>query len=313
MEPTPLPVTVAITTKNRVNDLRRACAALRQLSPPPLEILITADGCADATVDFVRAEMPRARLIIHERSRGSIASRDEMIRAARGDFVFILDDDSYPRETDCLARIVPLFDQRPSLAVLHFPQCSDEYPATLADFDFGAARPTRSFSNAGAVLRRSAYLRLDGFVPSFFHAYEEPDYALQCVAAGLEIFYSPVVTIRHHYTAAARSEIRTHHRHARNEFWSALLRCPFPYVFPLAAYRVISQFRYALSRGFAWAAREPTWWFQALPGIPPCLHRRKPVAWPDYRRWLNLPEINYPRAHSAPPPKPRATPAGSTV
>ena len=49
--------------------------------------------------------------------------------------------------------------------------------------DFGPERPTRFFANSGAVLRRSAYLQLPGFEPSFFHMYEEPDYALQCVAA----------------------------------------------------------------------------------------------------------------------------------
>jgi GT2 family glycosyltransferase len=307
-DPRALQITVTITTKDRVDELRRTCEVLRRLSPPPLEILITADGCTDETVAFVQAEMPGARLIIHERSHGSTASRDEMIRAARGDLVLVLDDDSYPLESDCLTRIVPLFEQRPQMAVLHFPQCSNEYPSTLAGFDFGPARPTRSFSNAGAVLRRSTYLQLDGFDPLFFHAYEEPDYALQCVASGREIFYSPVVTIRHHYSGSARDEMRTHHRHARNELWSTLIRCPFPYVLPLVAYRLGSQFRYALSRGLSWIMREPLWWLGALPGIPQCLRRRKAVAWEDYRRWLSLPEIIYPRVKpvGGGPPRPAA-------
>jgi GT2 family glycosyltransferase len=287
------PVSIMITTKNRVDELRRTCAVLRNLSPQPLEIIIAADGCSDGTIEFVQAEMPLARLIVHENGLGSIASRDQMIREARGDFVLSLDDDSYPEQPDCLAQIVPLFEQRPQMAVLHFPQRSDEYPATLSDFDFGLPRATRSFSSAGAVLRRSTYLQLRGFEPFFFHAYEEPDYALQCVAAGQEIFYSPAITIRHHYTGTARNEMRTHQRHARNEFWSTLLRVPFPYLLPVAAYRVLSQFRYACSRDLSWIVREPAWWLQAMAGIPRCLRLRKPVAWADYRRWLRLPEVSY--------------------
>ena len=72
--------------------------------------------------------------------------------------MIVLDDDSYPEQSDCIARIVPLFEQRPKLAVLHFPQRTDEYPETFAHTNFGSEYLTRSFANSGAVLRRSIYL-----------------------------------------------------------------------------------------------------------------------------------------------------------
>jgi len=304
-------VSIMITTKNRVEELRRTCAVLRQLAPPPLEILVTADGCTDSTIDFLRTEMPQARLIIHDLGQGSIAARDRMLREARGDFVLSLDDDSYPEQADCLARLVPLLEHRPQIAVLHFPQRSDEYPATLGPCDFGPARATRSFSSAGAVLRRSAYLALPGYPPFFFHAYEEPDYALQCVAAGFEVFFSPVVTIRHHYSGTARNERRTHHRHARNEFCSTLLRVPLPYVFPVVLYRALSQLRYAATRGADWLVREPVWWAQAFAKIPRCLALRRPVRWSDYRRWLRLPEVTYLGGEAKAPARVEPAPAES--
>lgn len=277
-----------ITTKNRAADLRRTCGMLRQLDPPPLEILITADGCTDETVEMLKRELPRARLIVNERSRGSVAARDQMMREAQGDLVLALDDDSYPEQPDCLRRIVPLFEQNPRLAILHFPQRSDEYPETLSQNEFGVERPTRSFANSGAVLRRSIYTQLPGFERRFFHMYEEPDYALQCVAAGYEICYSPAITIRHHWSGKARSETRNHHLHARNEFWSTLLRCPFPYALGVLGWRIFSQFRYARRRGIDWVVREPIWWYQALTGVPYCIKNRRPVSWTGYKRWLSL-------------------------
>jgi GT2 family glycosyltransferase len=280
---------VMITTKGRIEELRRTYRILQQLNPPPLEVLVTMDGCTEDVVAAVKAELPKVRLFVNQIGLGSVASRDRMIREARGDLVLALDDDSYPEQLDCIARIVPTFEQHPNLAVLHFPQRTNEYPETLAQTDFGPERLTRTFPNSGAVLRRSTYLRLPGFESLFFHMYEEPDYGLQCLAAGYDVLFSPMITIRHHYSGQARDEIRIHHRHARNELWCTILRCPFPFAVGIAGWRVFSQFRYACKRGLSWVVREPIWWREALIGIPHCLRKRRPVSWASYKRWLSLP------------------------
>jgi GT2 family glycosyltransferase len=282
-------VSIMIPTCNRSDELRRTSQVLSKLEPQPYEILITADGCTDGTAEFVGSALPEAKLIVNNPAIGSVASRDRMMREARGDLILALDDDSYPEQLDCITRIVPFFEQRPKLAVMHFHQRTDEYPQTLTQTNLGSDHLTRSFANSGAVLHRSTYLQLPGFEPRFFHMYEEPDYALQCVAAGYEVLFSPVVTIRHHYSGQARDEIRVHHRHARNELWSTLMRCPLPFAVSIAAWRVFSQFRYACKRGWSWVIREPIWWWQALAGIPYCLRKRRPVSWAGYKRWLRLP------------------------
>ena len=283
-------VSIMITTRNRVGELRRTIQMLGKLDPSPDEILITADGCTDGTAEFVTSALPNVKLIVNQPAIGSVASRDRMMREAKEDLVLALDDDSYPEQLDCIARIVPFFQQRPTLAVLHFPQRSDEYPETLAQTKLVSEEHlTRSFANSGAVLRRSIYLQLPGFEPRFYHMYEEPDYALQCVAAGCDVLLSPIVTIRHHYSGRARDEIRIHHRHARNEFWSTLTRCPFPFALGMLGWRVVSQFRYACKRGWSWVVREPGWWAQALAGVPYFIRKRKPVSCAAYKRWLSLP------------------------
>jgi GT2 family glycosyltransferase len=162
-------LSVMITTKNRASDLRRTCRVLQQLNPPPLEVLITLDGCTADVVGTVKAEWPEARLFVNQVGLGSVASRDRMMREARGDLVLALDDDSYPEQLDCISRIVPLIEQRQKMGVLHFPQRTDEYPETLAGTNFDSKEHlTRSFANSGAVLRRTTYLLLAGFESRFF-------------------------------------------------------------------------------------------------------------------------------------------------
>ena len=284
-------LSIMITTRNRSTDLRRTLHVLSGLKPAPDEILITADGCTDDTLEILKAEKLKyenLKVIVNESGRGSVASRDRMMREAHGDLVLALDDDSYPEQPDCLDLLSSIFHIHPTLAIATFPQRTDEYSATLTQTDFGNERAVRSFPNSGACLRVSTYRSLPGFEPMFFHMYEEPDYALQCVAAGWDVRFFPQITIRHHYSGAARSEIRNHHRHARNELWSTLMRCPFPQAIGLMAYRIFSQARFAAGRGIGWLIREPLWWFAAIKGVSAALARRKPVAWEGYRRWLLL-------------------------
>ena len=93
-------VSVIITTSNRISQLRRSVQVLTRLDPAADEILITTDGCTNGTADFVRSALPHATLIVNQPAIGSVASRDRMMREAKGDLVIVLDDDSYPEQSD---------------------------------------------------------------------------------------------------------------------------------------------------------------------------------------------------------------------
>ena len=283
-------ISVMITTRNRAESLARTLTVLDFLNPKPLEILVTVDGSSDGTVEEILQKHPEVILYVNSVNKGSISSRHGMMMMARADLVLALDDDSYPEERDCMATLGAIFKERPNLAVATFSQKTDEYPETLSKTDFGAERSVRSFTSSGACLRVAAYRSLDGFQERFFHMYEEPDYALQCVAANWDIRFFPQITIRHHWVADSRSELRNHHRHARNEFWSTAMRCPMPYMPFILLARVYTQACFAAGRGATWLITEPKWWGMALAGIKSVLEKRKPLDWQVYKRWLSLPD-----------------------
>lgn len=283
-----LRVAVCIATHNRREELIRTLGEVAKLQPAPDEILVLADGCRDGTVEWVRANCPNVQLHLHEVAQGSIPSRNDLAAAATSDIFLSLDDDSYPLESDAIARIRALFEARPRLAVASFPQRTDEFPETLTATDFGAAQFIASYANSAAAIRREAFEALGTYPALFFHMYEEPDFALRCVCAGWEVRFEPALTVRHHYTGTQRNELRVHQRHARNELWSVLMRCPAPQCLAVAAFRVFRQFGYAWHRGLAWALREPVWWWAALRGVPQCLAQRRPLPWRRYLAWMRL-------------------------
>jgi len=281
-------VAIAITTHNRLVELRVTCGMIARLDPQPDELIICADGCNDGTVDFIRQHVPHAKLLIHDPGRGSIPSRNRMIRESQAGIVLSLDDDSHPVETDALEKISRLFAQNPKLAVASLPQRTDEFPETLDCTDFGPAKPLPSFANSAAALRRETFLQLGGCPDFFTHSYEEPDYALRCIASGWEVRFEPVATIRHLWTPSQRNEVRVHHRHARNECWSVLMRCPWLQMPAVLMFRIFRQFGYATKRGAGWVIREPQWWLAFLAGVPRAFAHRSPVSWRAYLQWMKL-------------------------
>ncbi len=210
------------------------------------------------------------------------------MREARSNLLLSLDDDSYPVEPDFIPRAIAFFERDPKLGVLTFPQRSDEFPETIKRRDFGPALEVGSYTSSGSVIRRDLFLRLGGYMSMFFHGYEEPDFAVRVIAAGFKIRFEPSLTVRHHYSTQLRDEIRTHHYHARNELWSAVMRCPLLPLPGICAFRITRQLGYAIRRGPRWVFHEPQWWLRAVTGLNKPLKERRPVSWSSYRRWLQL-------------------------
>jgi len=236
-------ISVMIPSRDRCQDLRLTCQKLRELRPLPEEVIIWSDGSADGTAAMVRKEFPEYRLIENERPRGSVYGRDQLLRLARGEIVLSLDDDSYPLRRDFLDQLARVAAEHPEAAVIVFPELRDgKKPATAGKTDRSRGHYVSAYANCAAAMRREFYLKQPGFVLFFKHMYEEPDYALQCYAAGAAVWFEPTLIVRHRESAVNRGLVTRHHLNARNELWSVWLRCPWPWLAFLTIYRVAPNF-----------------------------------------------------------------------
>lgn len=80
----PVPVSVIVRTKNRPALLREAVASIRKY--PAAEIVVVNDGGE-------RVEVEHATMLEHAESRGRSAAANEGVRAAKHEFIALLDDD----------------------------------------------------------------------------------------------------------------------------------------------------------------------------------------------------------------------------
>jgi glycosyltransferase involved in cell wall biosynthesis len=92
-------ISVVIPTYKRPDLVRRAINSVRNQTYRNLEVLVIDDGSADNTGSVVQSiPDPRIRYICHEANKGHSGARNTGIRAARGEYIALLDDDDEWRE-----------------------------------------------------------------------------------------------------------------------------------------------------------------------------------------------------------------------
>src|SRR5262245_51913389 len=99
-------VTFMIATRNRIGELEKTLAACLAQNWPTVEILVVDDASTDGTFERVRTRFPTVNIIRHERNRGSIAARNDIVRRAQGKYIIGLDDDSRFIDEEACRRVV---------------------------------------------------------------------------------------------------------------------------------------------------------------------------------------------------------------
>ena len=98
-------VSVVIVTWNSAPFLRRCLAALASQSYPEVDLIHIDNASDDDSVAIVRECAPQARQIINDSNRGFSAAVNQGVRAARGEFVLLLNPDAY-LEADYVSSLV---------------------------------------------------------------------------------------------------------------------------------------------------------------------------------------------------------------
>lgn len=114
-------VTLGIATYNRDTYLAQAIDSCLGQDYPDLEVLVVVDGSTNPAIDAVLeryADVPRLRVVRHERNLGIAAGYNTFVSEGRGELIAMLGDDdvSLPGR---IRRQVEIFDRFPDTGIVH--------------------------------------------------------------------------------------------------------------------------------------------------------------------------------------------------
>jgi GT2 family glycosyltransferase/glycosyltransferase involved in cell wall biosynthesis len=243
----PLPdtpsVSVVVVNWNGKTHLRDCFGSLQRSDYPvdKLELICVDNGSTDGSVDLLRAEFPRVKVVALDRNRGFTGGNEAGVREATGDVLVFLNNDMRV-EPDCLRELVGALDADCSCAgarVLSWDGSAIDFIRGSLNFEgrgfqdsYGLpnlpelATPAETFfPNGGAfAVTRDAYDRAGGFDPAFFAYYDDVDLGWRLRLTGTSIRVVGRAVVYHRHGATSRTQPRGQKRFLmdRNAFWTLM-------------------------------------------------------------------------------------------
>jgi len=247
---------VVIPNWNGAHHLPACLEALRAQTCSDLEVILVDNASTDGSVALVAERYPEVRLLVLGRNLGLTGGNNAGFRAARGDILISLNNDTQadPRFVEALvtalqahpeagmaAAKIRLFDRRD---VIH--SAGDGYGADGIPFNRGVwQRDEGQFDEpgwifggcGGAVAYRRAMLDDVGlFDESFFMYCEDVDLNWRAQLAGWPCWYTPQAVVYHKLSATGGGPLASFYT-GRNTLWviaknypGTLLRTYWPHI-----------------------------------------------------------------------------------
>ncbi len=203
-------LSVVIVTHNRLTALQRTLEMLAGNTHLPhraMEVLIVDNGSTDGTATQVQRDGLDIQVIRRERNEG-VSARNHAFAVARGQYLLLIDDDSYPID-DAVARSLQYLDgHRRCAAVVGRIE--------LPDGRLEASALPGVVANGAVVLRKSVIDEVGGFPTEFFRQAEEYDLSFRIWNAGWRIERFEDLIYRHEKVGGNRSAAIIHRMDMRN-------------------------------------------------------------------------------------------------
>ena len=171
-------------------------------------MIVVDNASSDGTPEMVEKEFPEVNLIRLNKNIG-IAGWNKGFEAAKGEYILVLDDDSYPGNKT-LVNGIHLLNNNPVTAVVGYliynnslnTYENDEYYLIPQNNNICI----RGFIGCGALIRKSIFLSLGGFDSDMFLYYNEIDFSARALNSGYQILFDRNSKVIHTYPTLIKNE-----------------------------------------------------------------------------------------------------------
>lgn len=225
-------VSFVIATYNRAHDLERCLDSILLQQNCELEIIVVDDASSDGTCALLKEKYGgRIHLIERNVNCGSIRNRNHGAQLAKGDVLFLIDDDTElpgpftARETldefddQCVGAVAIPYMQNGVLH--HAAPASENHRFVLA-----------SYVGCACAVRRSVFLAHDGYEEFFHHGVEEDDFCIRMMDAGMFCVVGKVSVPMVHHESPARNLYNWDYYPRRSSILYIWKNCPAMYLIP---------------------------------------------------------------------------------
>jgi GT2 family glycosyltransferase len=206
-------VSVVIATWNRKDDILETIQSIYEQEYRPVEIVVVDNGSTDDTVPVVRAVYPEVILIALTENKGASEGRNIGIRAATGEYIFLLDSDA-SMGSDTISSVVQKFHEHPEIGalackVVNFYARELDRTAGWVFSERVKSRQDDEFlsfrvSECGSAFRREVFAKAGVFWEYLFFGREGEELCLRIWDAGFQILYFPTSKVYHRVSPTKR-------------------------------------------------------------------------------------------------------------
>jgi GT2 family glycosyltransferase len=215
-------VSVVMLSYNRRQDVSEGIHQLLLQSYQPLEIIVVDNGSHDGTAEMLQTEFPTVQCLALPQNIG-VAAYNSGFKAATGEYIIILDDDSFPEKT-AISRMVERFAENPQVGIVAFDVRN--YSEFTAGLSISKKKKTSSsfryqmaFNGAGVGIRKAIIDQVGGYPEEYFLYWNEQDLAIRVLNAGYQLITDTDIISFHKYSPTNRQSLRAPFYYTRNLFW----------------------------------------------------------------------------------------------
>ena len=204
------------------NQLKVTCEFIdstRKLAYKNFEIILVDNASRENPTAYIQQHYPEVKLIVNDTNLGFTGGNNVGIRAAKGDYYFVVNNDTEVTE-NLLENMLEPFQKDPSIGVvspkiryfsspsiIQYAGFTEINPFTGRNKPIGGKEEDRgqhdvagytSYAHGAAMLVKKEVVEKVGVLPDiFFIYYEELDWSAHIRRAGYKIYYQPKALIYH--------------------------------------------------------------------------------------------------------------------